>query len=457
MNEYPFDNKIVTGRYGNINDLEGGPTRNSNAGVAPATPSDLVYAADGSGMVIHSGTKNPFTGVNPFDGKTYKNGREVVAPAGKRFIPGTTTAIDPNNPNERYKGISIDKNPDVAKANDSLLEDFKKSASTSMSDFGSYLNDFKTQIGNSNSMGKSAVSNTIDSANNLQIQQSRYSGALDNAVSHASQGNEDASAREAAILKQMQDNNTVGMNNALTASERMQLGQLNNQVSRYKMAGGTPRSLGSDELAMQASGARSIAVPIELQRVQNEQNILQGTALPIAQQDAARTAQFWQNFVPGVAGTQYQSGQQTTQEIQKLKSIAATMSYDNAIKYMQSIGVPAQIQQQILSGQIGNLGGINQLYSSSRYQGLQDVLGANVAQPQQSSFSAGGLPPSRYGGDAPVAYSGQQTDTGTNGYDPTFDKRLADVNALNASRYVPNPSKEFSPNIDTSGNYPANW
>jgi hypothetical protein len=66
---------------------------------------------------------------------------------------------------------------------------------------------------------------------------------------------------------------------------------------------------------------------------------------------------------------------------------------------------------------------------------LQDVLGANVAQPQQSSFSAGGLPPSRYGGDAPVAYSGQPTQTGTNGYDPTFDARLNNVNRINAGRY----------------------
>lgn len=348
------------------------------------------------GLLVYRKSGLPYSGVEPSSGKNFQGGREVKPPAGQQFIPGTTTPIDPNNPNQRYQAVNVDKNKPVEQATDSLLQDFKKTAGSAVQDFGSYLNDFKSQVGSANASGRAAVGNIGNTAADLQAQQSRYSGSLDNAVSHAAQNNSDVAAREAEILRQEQENNRVGMNNALTASERMQLGQLNQQVSRYKIAGGTPTSMGSDELAMQAAGARQIAIPIELQRVQNAQNILQNTALPIAQQDAARDAQFWQSFVPGVAGTQYQSAQQTTMQIQKLKELAVTLGYDNAMKYMQSIGVPTQIQQQILSGQIGNLGGLNQLYSGSRYQGLQDVLGANVSQPANYSVQTGGLPQPRY-------------------------------------------------------------
>lgn len=370
-----------------------------------------------NGVLISPSTGLPFSGVNPYDGKTYKNGVPVVAPPGTQFIPGTTTPIDPNNVSQRYKAVSVEKNPAVSSATDSLLNEFKTSAASSLDDFSSYLKNFKDQIGVANNQGQDAT-NIAPYAQDLIAQQNRYSNALTGAVTGAAANNANAAAQEQAILAQEQNNNRVGMNNALTASEQLQLGQLGAQVNRYKLGTGTPSSLGSDELAMQAAGARAIAVPIELQRVQNEQNILQNTALPIVQTDAARQQQFWQNFVPGVAGSQYQSGTDVSNQIQKLKMTVSNMSYDNAVRYMQSLGVPPQIQQQILSGQIGELGGFNSLYGGSRYQSLQDILGVNLSQPTGASPTFGGLPQSRYPvSNAPINVNGSPaTNTGTGGY-----------------------------------------
>lgn len=380
-------------------------------GITSPTPPVNESPVYRNGQLISPSTGALFSGVNPYDGKTYKNGVPVVAPAGQQFIPGTTTPIDPNDPNQRYRAVSVDKNPAVTGEANTLIDDFKKSAASSLEDFGSYLNDFKSQLSGAVAKGKSATDIT-GYTNDLAAQQNRYSGALDTALTGAAQSNANTASREQAILAAEQENNRVGTNNALTAAEKLQLGQLGAQISRYKLAGGTPRSLGSDELAMAASGARAIAVPIELQRVQNEQNILHNTALPIANADSARDSQFFQNFSPSVAGSRYQSGTQVLTMVQQAKEKAAAGDFQNAAQLLQLAGAPADMIQRMYSGDVSVIAALNQLLGQSQYLGLQDVLGANVSQPVGASPSFGGLPVSRYNvPNQPITVNGTSTGT----------------------------------------------
>jgi hypothetical protein len=395
-----------------------------------------IYAPDGSGKLISKNTGQPYNGVNPYDGKTYRGGVAATPPPGQQFIPGTTTAIDPNNPQQRYKPVDVTKNAPIADATTGLLDEFKKSAATSLNDFGKYLSDFKSQIGTANEQGKQAT-NIAPYVGAVTGAQTRYSGALDAAAAGAAQTNADVAAKEAAL--QAQARNDLGLyDTAQNNAQKLALDQLQKRVSRYKMAGSTPGSLGSDELAMLQAGARDISVPIELAKVNKRYDLTQGMDLPIAQADAARSAQFWQNFMPGVAGAQYSSASDVANEVQKLKMAVSGMSYDNAMRYMQSIGVPSQIQQQILSGQIGELGGLNQLYSGSRYQALQDVLGTKITQPVGYAPVTGGLPVSRYDvPNAPIQVSATPGVAGgvtfPNQYDP-YGGGAVDPNAW--SRYT---------------------
>lgn len=374
-------------------------------GTGTSTGTDYpIYSPDGSGKLVSKNTGLPFTGTNPFNGKAYANGAEVAPGPGKQFIPGTTTAIDPNNVAQRYQAVSVEKNPGVSSAADALAAEFKKTADTGLEDFSSYLKNFKDQIGVANQQGQAAT-NIGPYSSALTGAQGRYSNTLDTAVTNAGQTNADLAAKEAQI--QAQARGDLGLyDTAANNAENLALGALQKRVSRYKLAGSTPTSLGSDELAMLQSGARDITVPIELQKAEKRAALTTGLDLPIAQGDAARQAQFWQSFVPGVAGSQYQSNADVLGQIQKLKMTVSGLSYQNALQYMQSIGVPPQIQQQILSGQIGELGGLNSVYAGSKYQGLQDVLGTNITQPIGYSPTFGGLPAPRYTvPNAPVTVS----------------------------------------------------
>jgi len=138
-----------------------------------------------------------------------------------------------------------------------------------------------------------------------------------------------------------------------------------------------------------AAGAAAVSVPIEQAKIAQRYNVLSQYAMPVAQDIANRETSRVASFDPMVAAQQFQSGQATAQTIQQLAQVTANMSYDNAVKYMTSLSVPYEVQQKILTGQIGQLGGLAQLYGGSRYQGLQDLLGA---APTQSVYYNQGVP-----------------------------------------------------------------
>lgn len=411
------------------------------------------------GLVVSKSTGQPYSGYDDATQKHYQNGREVTPPPGQQFIPGTTTPIDPNDPNQRYRAVDVAKNPGVSSATDALLENFKKTADASLQDFGQYKSQFQKATQDAFDKTKAAADIT-GYTRDVTGQQGRYSAALDTAAGNAGQANADAAAREQAALGELRSTLPMYDKAAQNAAD-YQLGQLNGQVSRYKLLKGGGLGLGSDELAMQAAGARAIQIPTELAKIQARQNIAQNVELPIVQQDANRSAQFYQQFMPGVAANQYNSATAVSNAVQQLKVQTAGMSYQNAMQYMQSIGVPEQIQQQILGQQLNNLGAINSLESGSRYQGLQDILGANISQPVGYNPSIGGLPVTNYssGGsryDSNVA--GPVTSTGTNGYDPGFGQRLDAVKRINASRYQPvNPASYNSPNATGPYDTPNGW
>jgi hypothetical protein len=146
-----------------------------------------------------------------------------------------------------------------------------------------------------------------------------------------------------------------------------------------------------------------VRLPLAQQQIQRNYDIVTGLELPIEQNLAARETNRIAQFNPAIAGQQFQSGVGTSQMISQLKMQTAGMSYENASRYLQSLGVPPQMWSAIIGGQAGNLGQIAGLQEGSRYLGLQDVLGSPVVQPQYFSNANPGYPPAnRYTPGAPA-------------------------------------------------------
>lgn len=312
-----------------------------------------------------------------------------AAPAGVP-VPYSNQVINPNDPNQRYKPVDIIKSPDIAAGENDLMAAFKKGANDSMKGFDEWLGTFKTSLNSAFTKSQAATDPTA-TISALNTRQTQYDTALGQGVTDYAKLNADAAAREQAIVAQAQGL-IPEYDRAAQDAVNQQMGLLQRNVSRYKAASGTPMSLGSAEQELLAKGAADILVPMEQAKIGQRYNVLSQYAMPVAMNIAAREQARIGTFNPAMAQQEFASGQATAQTIFQLQTITSQMARQDAVAFMQAVGVPVQMQQQILSGQISQLGALGQIEESSRYRGLQDVLGTIPSQPQYYSMDTGGYP-----------------------------------------------------------------
>lgn len=361
------------------------------------------------GLAYVGGSNQRFTGKDAASGKTYKDGVE------QQLVPGTAdTFINPNDPSARYKPVSITKDPAVASAADDLLATFKKNTDASLQDFSSYLNNFKTDLSGARDKTAAATDITAPVAS-LRADQAKYAGALNTASAGSDAAIADNAAKEQAILGKYQDTIPQYDVASQNTADRAQAAAVQ-ALSKYKLGTGTPTSLGSNEERILARNVADIQLPTQLAKIKAQQDFYSGLALPV-QRELYGNTQTGVRFNADNAAKEFASGQATEQTIQGLKQTVANMSTTAAIQFMQALRVPAEIQQAILSAQTQQLGQIAQVKAGNQYQGLQDVLGANLTQPQYFSQSQPGQPSYRPTTSSPVGYSpaGSPTVTGTPG------------------------------------------
>lgn len=338
------------------------------------------------GMYVDSVNGAPYSGKDPTSGQQYVNGQPTGVP-----VPyGGGETINPNDPTQRYRATSIEKNPQVSAAAQTLADTLTKAATQSLQSFDEYKKNFTNSINRAQGLSNAATDIAPVSAN-LRGLQSRYSAALDDASSRYNDVVSNTAAAEKAIVQQGYDYLPLYDKAARDAANE-ELGLLQRNIGRYKSASGTPMGLGSSEQQMLLGGARQILVPMEQAKVQQRYNILNQLALPTTLDIANRQTTKVGTFDPMVAAAQFQSGTATEQTIQQLATVASQMAYQDAIRYMQSLGVPEQLQQQIMAGNIQNAGALNSVFAGSRYQGLQDILGANITPSQNYAFRSDGYP-----------------------------------------------------------------
>lgn len=368
---------------------------------------------DTSTSIYRNGrTKEPWTGKLP-NGLNVNQGKVVADP----------TAINPNDPNQRYRPIDLPKDVQISTAADDLLKNFTKSANDGMSHFNDLLDQFKGATGAAFKNSQAAVAAAPGTAARLQAGQSRYENALNDASSQYAHLN----ASDAAAQHNIVDRANALLPQYDQAAQNIgdrQVQELQKMVSRYKLGTGTPTSLGSDESKILARGLQDVLLPIEQAKIGRRYDILSNLELPIQRDITGRETNRIGSFLPSVAGSAFSSGQATDQAVQGLRERVANMSLTDAVRFMQASGVPIQMMQQIIGSNIGHLGQLAQLKDSSRYRGLMDVLGMNLSQPQGAAFN-GSVPNFAPGGggrysspllapNAPTSVSGTAGASATN-------------------------------------------
>ena len=353
---------------------------------APGTTRTDYGVQRPDGVIVSVLTGLPYSGTDPHTGQQISGGKIVTGGPGTVQVPGTNQFINPNNAAARYQPVSITKQPDVAAGQQDLMKTFTDNASSALKDFSSILAGFKQGTGTAFAAGQTAA-NVTPTVNALQGAQERYAGSLTGTEQQYADLLKQNAAAETGIVKQAQDILPQYDLAAQNVADR-QLAALLQQNALYKMGSGTPRSLGGADTALLTRAVADVQLPTQLDKIQRQYSLLQNLALPVQQDITNRGTQFYGNFSPAIANAIYGSAQNTAQQVQALKQIASTFGYQNALQYMQSIGVPVAIQQQVLSGQIGQLGQLSNLESLSNYQGLQDILGSYLSQP--IGFGGGG-------------------------------------------------------------------
>ena len=320
-----------------------------------------------------------------------------VMPSGTQVTTGTQTGvqvpysnkvINPNDPSQRYSGISVPKLPDEI-AQEGALQKEITAGTDALKPFSAHLSEAAASLPGIFNKAQASFdpSQTI---NTLNSRQTAFDTSTNQAMSDYRGLNAQTAANEKDILAQEQAQIPVYDQNAQDAA-RQQLGMLQGQVSRYKMGSGTPTSMGSAEQEIMGAGAAKILVPMETAKIAAQFGVYRdsmASALDIANREQTRIGQ----FNPMIAQQQLQTGQLTANTIQQLRTIAQQMDQQSATQFLTALGMAPEMQQRLLAGQLAAQGAMAQFQTGNRYLGLQDVLGATPTQPQFYGTNIGRYP-----------------------------------------------------------------
>lgn len=433
---------LLNSTYGSGNSPNYNPATNSYLAQTGGTP---VW--NGSAWVSSS-TGQPFTGT--YNGTSFNAGQSYQQMA--------------NDPTSRYQAVGISKDPGVLNKTNSLISSFQPTQG--ISNFSDLLDSARTgQAGATagyasqrNAADLQPLTNTLNSLN------TGYADTTSGLNTNYSDLLGGTAANENSILGTA-TNNLTQYDKAVTDVGNLAQNALGAQVSRYKLGSGTPMSLGGGEEAMLINGTNAIQVPLALDKIKAQQDLLLGTALPLATAQGNRQVQQLTGFTAPLARENYQNASSTATMLQNLAIQTAGMSVQQAAQYMQTMGIPDTQIQQVLAGNqslqggdISNLSGLNTLYGNTQYQGLQDKFGANLSQPTATTFSPGGAGAYPVGGSR---YSGLYPNTSGTGTFGTQNQQP--VNPYNGQQYQAGQQYQIGNSVltatgngyftDGSGNY----
>jgi hypothetical protein len=376
----PGRNYIGSSGYGTLpNGLYGNMPTTPNYNVQQ--PLEYAVYDVSQNKVVSNRTRKPFTGKDPRTGQSYVNGVASAASA---------ESAQPMDPNQRYRALDVVKAPDIASAQTDMMAAFKKTADASLKPFSEHLGNFNADLESARSAGKEAT-NIQPTVNALVGAQQKYAADLGSSNDSYQKALADAAAASRGIVKSA--DNTLPMYDAAANNlQNIAIANANRYASRYQLGSGTPSSPSSYMEALRMQKVAEAAAPFEMAKIDRRFSNLSNYALPVEQQIAGQNINYVGNYLPGIAGSNYNSAVQTANAIQSLKNSVSGMSYDNAIRYMQALGIPSDLMQRVFSNQLGQLGQLAQLGEMSHYRGLEDTNPMSVSQPVYYNMGLPGYP-----------------------------------------------------------------
>lgn len=344
-------------------------------------------------------------------------------------------ALARQNINNLYAPVEVVKSPLLAGAIPDLYASWKAGSATATKGFDDYLNAFKTGNEAAYRAGNEAVAAVPGTINALTGSQRQYETDLrsaaqryDDTLAASEATQRGIIARDYAALPEyqaaLQAQNAVTQDALVRAAKGTRVG-----------AGGLP--MGSDMARVLARQSYEAALPYTMAGINRGYDI-RGAERGVESGLTGQQIQYAGSFLPSTYSNIYTSGQNLATTVQNLKNQVSTMSYENAMRYMQSIGVPAQIQQAILSGQINNLGQIAALENQLYYRGLQYLPGQQITPVQNWYFNAPGYPTYDRQQPNPLVYNPTMGTGNGNRYGPLGNDVL---NKGQAPPSKPNPSR----------------
>jgi hypothetical protein len=321
---------------------------------------------------------------------------------GRYNVPGLNPAggVDTNDPTQRYRSFSLPKLPGVQSQADKFQEDLAASVDSSLQHFNDLVGQFKSQASAATASGRRAA-DIGPTANALTGAQGRYASALGGAVDQYGRALGESAGAERGIVGQAQSL-LPEYDLSLGRAENLAQANVAGAVNRYAAgknaaAGGANLGMGTDIADVLARRSYEASLPYEQARINKRYDILQNLSLPVERDIAGRNISYAGEFLPRVAGAEYTSSQGTALAVQNLKDAAAKQDWQTALQIMQSLSLPAQVQQQILSGAVSIEGALAALNEQATYHGVYDQFGMPITQPQY--FNQGQPPfppPTRY-------------------------------------------------------------
>lgn len=322
---------------------------------------------------------------------------------------GTQTP-DPNDPNSQFQVLNKVKNPDIATAETGLLKNVTDTAATTAKTFNDYLNEARqqnqqnqAQLATDRNTINAAVSSVPDYAATLKSIDTNFANTARGINTQYAGINADYAKTVAGDVNQLADLNKQYETSAQAVADRA-LQYAQGQTQRYQLGSGTPMSNSGDLEQRYLQAYQDINLPLQQQLAQMRQNQLTNYITPL-QKDV------YGNTVNQAVGFQYPMesalANRFTGTANTIENLRATIlpqlagkSLQESITYMQSLGIPIAVAQQVLSGDISGLSGVQGIDLANTFYGLTTPYTNNVGILPQYSPGGGGSRTYPVGGNA---------------------------------------------------------
>lgn len=312
------------------------------------------------------------------------------------------------------------KQPEIATATAGTLANQQKVATQTATGFQDFLNQAREiNAQNKTQLAKDqAAFDTSKIESQLPAINADYRAGQEGVTSDIVTRNKDYAQQTQDLLNRLSDaNKTYAANAQAVADQAYQKAMKRNSL--YQLASGTPTSASGAATNRAIKAYADINTPLQRELADRAYSQLVNVERPFQRELYGNDMGVY-NRESGLLSDFANRDEATAKYLQNLKMQVAGMSRQQAMSYLNSLGVPLELGQRLISGDIANLSNLQRLDEASNYYTVQTPFDPSRLPPVQSfplsyptrtdrpsvpSFSTGGIPTANVGAQAPVGDS----------------------------------------------------